>query len=174
MDIYKGYISEILFRTNRNIFKYIISLVILALIMMLVSMACLAIIGIENIFFKSILIGVSSIIPIISSGIIMIPWMIVRMITSEKDIAVLLGIIYIILIVIKQGLEPFIIGKKTDFRPIIIFGIFFVLYIIWKENGVIISSFIIFPIYIALELLTIQSYSRSNKIRRRKELESKK
>lgn len=174
MDIYKGYISEILFRTNRNIFKYIISLIVLALIMMLVSMACLAIIGIENIFFKSILIGVSSIVPIISTGIIMIPWMIVRMITSEKDLAVLLGIIYIILIVIKQGLEPFIIGKKTDFRPIATFVIFFILYIFWKDKGVILASFIILPVYIALEFFTIQSYARSNKIRNRKEIESSK
>ncbi|MFY9284285.1 MAG: AI-2E family transporter [Miniphocaeibacter sp.] len=169
MKIIKGYISEILFRTKRNLLQYILSLIILALIMTLTAFIGLKIIGIQDTLLKSFLVGLVSVFPAIGSGLIMIPWIIVRLITKNIALAGQLAIVYIILIIVKQVLEPYINGSKYSIRPLITVAIFLIGYIFGRLTGAIITSFLLLIIATLFEVLDIQNYARWAKRRKRKE-----
>lgn len=66
-------------------------------------------------------IAIVDIIPVIGSGFIMIPWSIINYFLNNKNLALHIAIIYIILTIIRQILEPKIIGDSIGIRPIITF-----------------------------------------------------
>lgn len=67
-------------------------------------------------------ISVMDILPIVGSGIVFLPWIIVCLIIGNTTLGIQLAVLYIGLIVLRQVLEPFILGKHIGVRPIITFA----------------------------------------------------
>lgn len=173
MKIIKEYISEILFRTKRNASSFAIYLVALVLGTILLSFIGFKIIGVSGSFLKSLLVGIFSILPIIGSGIIMVPWIIIRIISNDIALAGQLAIIYSILVIGKQTYEPYLYGLKNSIRPIISFLIFLICYIIGRLTGAVVASFIILVISTFFEFIDIQNTLRRAKVRKHKEERTK-
>lgn len=67
------------------------------------------------------IIAVVDILPVLGSGIIMIPWSIISLIMGNSDFAIALAIVYVISTLVRQILEPKIIGDKIGLRPLYTF-----------------------------------------------------
>lgn len=67
-------------------------------------------------------ITIFDLLPVLGSGMIMIPWAIISLIAKNTQMAAGVAILYIVLVISRQILEPVIIGKSIGLRPLITFA----------------------------------------------------
>ena len=75
--------------------------------------------GIENGVLKAAVIAVLDILPILGTGGIMIPWAIISLVLGYTKLGVELLLIYAIVTVIRNYVEPRIVGAQLGLHPII-------------------------------------------------------
>jgi sporulation integral membrane protein YtvI len=78
-----------------------------------------AIFGIQNAFLKASIIAVLDILPILGTGGIMIPWAVISFALGNTAMGIKLIVIYIIVTVIRNFVEPKIVGAQLGLHPII-------------------------------------------------------
>jgi len=78
----------------------------------------LFIIGMSNAFIIALIIALFDILPIVGSGMVLLPWTIVLFIQGNIGKGIGLGILWIFVIVIRQIIEPKIIGKHVGLNPL--------------------------------------------------------
>lgn len=66
----------------------------------------------------SFLIAVFDILPIVGTGTVLIPWAAVSLIQNKFGIGIALLIIYVVITVIRQIIEPKIVGKQVGLHPV--------------------------------------------------------
>lgn len=164
----EGFLEEIFFRTKKDKKTFFISYLVYGLIMTIISVIGLKFIGINKVLLKGILIGILSLIPFMGSGILFIPWILLRVITEEKFLGSQLAILFVILCILKEISYPFLINTKYNIRPIIIAVIFLICYTIGKSTGAIVSAILVFIISTMFDAVNIQSFYRKNKIRKKR------
>lgn len=75
--------------------------------------------GIEHAFLKAILIALFDIMPILGTGGIMIPWAIISLVLGYTKLGIELFVIYAIVTVVRNYVEPKIVGAQLGQHPII-------------------------------------------------------
>ena len=107
--------------------------------------------GIENAVLKAAVIALLDIMPILGTGGIMIPWAVISLVLGYTKLGVELLVIYIIVTVIRNYVEPKIVGTQLGLHPIItliamfiglrlfgfwgLFGLPVGISFLWKERG---------------------------------------
>lgn len=108
--------------TVKILFKYIRSYaLILALTFgeLLIGFAVMHFItGQKNIFLLALLIAIFDILPIVGTGTIVIPWAIIELVSGNYVKAICLIIIYAVITVVRQFIEPKIVGEQVGLHPI--------------------------------------------------------
>ena len=66
-----------------------------------------------------ILIGIFDALPIVGSGMILLPWSIITLLTGNTVRGLSIFIIYVVVVVVRQIIEPKIVGKHVGLRPIV-------------------------------------------------------
>lgn len=79
----------------------------------------LLIIGVENALFVALIVAVFDILPIVGSGMVLLPWTIVKFIQGDIGTGIGLGILYVVVIIVRQIAEPRIVGKQVGLAPIV-------------------------------------------------------
>ncbi len=79
----------------------------------------LVLIGVGHPLLIGVLIGLFDAFPVVGSGTILIPWAIVTLITGGVFRGVALLALYLVIIVVRQIIEPRIVGKHVGLRPIV-------------------------------------------------------
>jgi len=77
------------------------------------------IMGVDYAFLLSLLISVIDALPILGTGTVLIPWAIFSLITGNMPRALSLIILYGIVLLVRQLLEPKIIGKQIGLYPLV-------------------------------------------------------
>ena len=75
--------------------------------------------GIEHAVLKASVIALLDILPILGTGGIMIPWGIISLVLGYTKLGIQLLIIYIIVTVVRNYMEPKIVGTQLGLHPII-------------------------------------------------------
>lgn len=75
--------------------------------------------GIENAVLKAALIAMLDILPILGTGGIMIPWAIISIVLGSTSLGLRLLLIYVIVTVVRNYVEPKIVGTQLGLHPII-------------------------------------------------------
>ena len=75
--------------------------------------------GINNAFLKAALIAVFDVMPILGTGGIMIPWFIISFVLGKTALGLKLLVIYAIVTVVRNYVEPKIVGAQLGLHPII-------------------------------------------------------
>ena len=88
--------------------------------------------GIEHSFIYSVLVGIVDIFPILGTGTVIIPWAIFKLITGDIKTAVILLIIYAICLVLKQVLQPKMMGDSMGISAL---TTIFLIYVGLKFGG---------------------------------------
>ncbi len=87
-----------------------------------VGLNILSLIGLyngENILIISIIVALLDILPVLGTGTFMIPWALYSLITGQIGLAVGLFILYAIIYVVRQVIEPKIVGGTVGLPPFI-------------------------------------------------------
>lgn len=79
----------------------------------------LLLIGVNRPVLVAVLIAIFDAFPIVGSGMILLPWTILTLISGEVWRGLGLGILYAVVVIARQIIEPKIVGKHVGLRPIV-------------------------------------------------------
>lgn len=84
------------------------------------------IIGIAHPLVIALLVAIIDIMPILGTGAVLIPWSIIGFITGDIKVGIGMLILYIAITIIRQTIEPKIVGQQIGLHPIVTLILMFV------------------------------------------------
>lgn len=78
-----------------------------------------SIIGIKNAIPIAALVAMFDILPVVGSGMITLPWAIISLLTGQYLQALGLGVIYVVVIIVRNIMEPKIVGEEVGLHPVV-------------------------------------------------------
>lgn len=84
------------------------------------------IIGIPNPFLFGGLIAIIDVMPILGTGAVLLPWSVVAFILGNTKVGIGMLVIYIVITVVRQSIEPKIVGQQIGLHPIVTLLLMFV------------------------------------------------
>lgn len=79
----------------------------------------LTILGIEKAILIALCIAIFDILPVLGTGGIMIPWVIIAAIQGNYSLAIGLLIVYVVITIVRNILEPKIVGSQIGLHPVV-------------------------------------------------------
>ena len=77
------------------------------------------ILGIPNPFLFGILIAIVDVMPILGTGAILLPWSVISLVIGNTKIGIGMLLLYIVITVVRQTIEPKIVGQQIGLHPIL-------------------------------------------------------
>lgn len=121
MDNLMEFISQMIKDTGRGLKGYLKSQLILMGIAFLILSAGLMFLKVPYFILIAIAISIIDVLPVLGSGVIIVPWSIISFILGNSYLGKGLAMIYIVVIITRQVLEPKILGKEIGVRPLYTF-----------------------------------------------------
>ncbi len=146
---FSGRINELKMLCKSTIFKYLKALFILMLCTFAQLSIGFLILGIENPLGKAAGIALFDALPVFGTGGIMIPWVLIKLLQGNFSLAIGLGILYAIVTVVRNLIEPKIVGDQLGLNPVVSLISIYLGYKLFSVIGM-----ILFPI-LAQILLTL-------------------
>lgn len=109
-----------------TIFKFIKAYSILLTVTFIELSIGLSILGIKDSIVIAALIAILDILPAIGTGGILIPWAIIELIRGNMYVSIGILIVYIIVLIVRNILEPKIVGQQIGLHPILMLVCIFV------------------------------------------------
>ena len=131
------------------------------IIMLIIAAICtIGLLMIENNYALLIGIGIAlfDAFPVLGSGLILIPWAVIRLLAKDIRAAVILAVMYVICQLVREVLEPKMLGNKIGIPPI---GTMMAMYVGVKLFGV--SGFLLGPVGLIILKTCFSAYSGGNK-----------
>ena len=111
--------NQIQFAFKNIAFKFLRAYLLILLITFCEVSVGLLIVGFENAFFIAALIALFDILPIVGSGMILLPWTIFKFIQGHVAKGIGLAIVYVVVVVVRQVIEPRIVSKNMGLHPLV-------------------------------------------------------
>lgn len=124
-----------------NILKMLRGYIIIMFITFLELFIGLSILGVEYTTILAAIIAVLDILPVIGTGAVLIPWGIISMLMGNFVLGIGLLILYLVIIIIRNVIEPRIIGQQVGLPPLVTL---IAMYVGLKTFGVI--GMMLFPV----------------------------
>lgn len=102
-----------------TLFKCIVSYALIMGITFVELSIGLSIIGIENAIVLALAISIFDVLPVLGTGGVMIPWAIITALQKNYSLAVGLLIVYLVITVVRNILEPKIVGSQVGLHPLV-------------------------------------------------------
>ncbi|MGP6139547.1 AI-2E family transporter [Jeotgalibaca sp. A127] len=142
MNKFTYYLQEISKSVSTGIIGYLKATLKLALLGFLILSIGLWFFRVDFWFIKALLIAVVDIIPVVGSGIVMIPWALIHFFMGNTTLAWQIGILYIILAVVRQIAEPVLTGRAIGVHPIYTFLASIVCIMIFGPLGAVLGAIV--------------------------------
>ena len=154
MELFK----EFLRKTGIGIREYIKSSLITSAVCFVLLLIGLYIGEVPYFGLVAFVIAAVDMLPVLGSGIILIPWSIIAFAQTNHKLAFILIIIFILSFVIEQVLQPLIFGKSVGLKPIYTLLITIISMIIFSPAlGAIIGSIISIIIAVIIDIKNSRS-----------------
>ena len=111
---------------TKNIFRMLRGYLILMVITFLELCVFVAILGYKNFAGIAAIIAIVDILPVLGTGTIVIPWSLISLLTGNYFAAILLILAYITITVVRNFLEPRIVGHQIGLNPLVMLIALFV------------------------------------------------
>ncbi len=108
-----------------SVLKIVKGYAILLLITFLELYVGFLIIGLEFSFVLAILISLVDLLPVIGTGTVMIPWAVISALLGKVRLAVCLAILYVVILLLRNFLEPKIIANQIGINSLFTLGFMF-------------------------------------------------
>lgn len=115
-------IKNVFFNTIGKLVRAYLLIMLITFVEVFIGLTILSLFGSVNgsyIFVISLGIAIFDILPVLGAGGVLIPWAIYGMITKDFTLAIGLIIIYIVILVFRQYIEPKIVGGQLGVHPLI-------------------------------------------------------
>lgn len=114
-------IKKEIFHTLGSYIKIYTKIIIITTLELIIAFSILSLIGFKfgSIIRLSIVIAIIDILPILGVGTVLIPWSIWSFITGSIGLGVALMIVYLVILVIRQFMEPKFVSNQLGVHPII-------------------------------------------------------
>jgi sporulation integral membrane protein YtvI len=103
----------------------------------------LTVLGVEYSFLIAAISAAIDILPILGVGIILIPWAIINLMTRKLFLGIGLIILYVITVVIRQFIEPKLVGESLGLHPLLTLAAFYLGYRLFDFSGIFIAPVIL-------------------------------
>ena len=154
MELFK----EFLRKTGIGIKEYIKSSLITSAVCFVLLLIGLYVGQVPYFGLVAFVIAAVDMLPVLGSGIILIPWSIIAFAQTNHKLAFILIIIFILSFVIEQVLQPLIFGKSVGLKPIYTLLITIISMIIFSPApGAIIGSIISIIIAVIIDIKNSRS-----------------
>ncbi|GGA81929.1 sporulation integral membrane protein YtvI [Ornithinibacillus halotolerans] len=152
MDILPGNILSIVRDVQSGIKKGIIGYIRAQIILIFISAVLiyvgLLIIGVDHALAIAAIAAVVDLLPLVGTGLIFIPWILYSFIISNYSLTIGLAILYIVVIVTRQIIEPKILSANIGINPLVSLIILFITIQLWGIAGVIFAPIILISILV--------------------------
>lgn len=122
--------------------RYLRSYLILMSVTFVIMLAGLLIMRVKNALFLSLIISLLDVLPLIGVGTILVPWSIFQLLFGSPALGVGLIVLLVVHEVVRQFLEPRIIGKSLGLHPIISLLLLYVGYSLFGLFGLFITPLV--------------------------------
>lgn len=136
-------IQEFIRMSLHNYKKYFAAQLKIFAMMALIFCFGLYLIGIQEALWIGLGIAVLDLLPIIGSGMVFIPWAFYEFMMKHQELALKLGLLYLVAFVLKQLIEPLFVGKNLSLPFYIPLGITIVCGVLFNVFGVLVAALII-------------------------------
>lgn len=116
---FRGYLFDFKGYLVNTAFNYFKALMILMIITFAELAIGLFIIRVPNAIGVAALIALADALPLIGCGTVLIPWLVTELIKGNYGVALGLSILYIVIYIARQILEPRIVGKQLGLHPLV-------------------------------------------------------
>lgn len=103
---------------TRAMIAYIGAIITLVSITAVITIIGLSIIGIEYAVTMGLIVGFVDILPVLGPGMVLVPWIIISLIGGSYKLAISLIVLYVIVIVQRQILEPKLVASRINVHPL--------------------------------------------------------
>lgn len=104
---------------GKTLGRYIRSYALILLVTFSELSIGLLIIGVNNPFGTAALISIFDILPVVGSGTVLLPWAVICVIQANYSRALGLFIIYIVILIVRNIIEPKIVGDHVGLHPLV-------------------------------------------------------
>jgi sporulation integral membrane protein YtvI len=137
-------------KSIRMLGKYLRSYSLIIFVTYMILLIGLLILRIKNALFVALFVSVLDILPIIGVGTLLIPWGILEIAIGNKFVGIGLIILFLVNAIVRQFLEPKIIGKSLNIHPIATLIMIYIGYSLFGIMGLIILPAIAIVLSIVL------------------------
>ncbi len=118
-DSKRDLVRKVVRQSNATIRQFIVSYGLILLITFSELSVGFTIIGFKNAFLLAALISVFDILPVVGCGGVLIPWMLISFIIGNNWAGIGLGLLYIVITIVRNIIEPKIVGKQVGLHPLV-------------------------------------------------------
>lgn len=111
---------------TKNIFRMLRGYLILMLITFLELCVFIALLGFKNFAVIAAVIAIVDVLPVLGVGTIVIPWSLISLLTGNYFAAIILILAYIVIAIVRNFLEPRIVGHQIGLNPLVMLVALFV------------------------------------------------
>ena len=134
---------DLLLRLGANIRylarQYIRSYLILMLITFGLVLSGLLLIGVSYAPLIALVIALLDALPVIGAGTVLLPWSIFELAMGRHGVGIGLAVLFVVNTVVRQILEPKIVGKSLDMHPVLTLLVLYVGYSLLGLGGVLLT-----------------------------------
>ncbi|MCI5624195.1 MULTISPECIES: AI-2E family transporter [Anaerostipes] len=131
-DVIKHKIDIFVHNTLGVLGSYCLAQIKIMFIVMAILWIGLKVAGVQYAFIFAVLIGIVDIFPILGTGTVIIPWALVKLVTGDIKSAVIFLIVYAICLILKQVLQPKMMGATMGISAL---TTIFLIYVGFKLGG---------------------------------------
>jgi len=99
----------------------------------------LLILRINNALLIALLIALVDVLPILGAGTVLVPWAIITLLLGDTKLALSLALLYLIILLVRQLIEPKVLGKQIGVHPLFTLAGMYIGLKIWKVPGMFIG-----------------------------------
>lgn len=104
---------------GRTLWSYVRSYAVILVITFLEIFVGLSIIGVKNAAGIAVTIAIFDILPVVGSGLVLLPWTIYTLMSGNYTVGIGLAVLYVVVIVVRQIMEPKIVGDRVGLHPLV-------------------------------------------------------
>jgi len=104
---------------GRTLWSYLRSYAVILTITFVEIFLGLSIIGVENAAGIAVAIAIFDILPVVGSGLVLLPWTIYTIMSGNYTVGIGLAVLYVVVIVVRQIMEPKIVGDRVGLHPLV-------------------------------------------------------
>ncbi|GIO27807.1 sporulation integral membrane protein YtvI [Ornithinibacillus bavariensis] len=130
---------------------YLKAQLILILITAILILLGLMLLKVQHALTIALFAALVDLLPLVGTGIIFIPWILFTFITGNYSFSIAISVLYMIVIITRQVIEPKILATSIGINPLLSLIILFITIQVWGIIGVIAAPFILIIAYVLFQ-----------------------